>query len=157
MSHRSVTIARISAVVAIVVLVAVAIPRRGHATRHGLDPAAAALLRTIRPAKPSGTRLRVAVLVLENRSYGQVIGNRDAPFLNRLARRYALATNYYALAHPSLPNYVALTSGSTRGAMHDNARRSLARLNLVDELDAARLSWRGGFPSPPGTRDPRGH
>ena len=54
---------------------------------------------------------RVAVLVLENRSYEQVIGRADAPFLNRLAHRYALATNYFAVGHRSLPNYIALTGG----------------------------------------------
>jgi hypothetical protein len=62
---------------------------------------------------------RVALLVLENRSYSEVIDSGDAPFLNRLAHRYALATRYYALTHPSLPNYVALTTGGTGGITTD--------------------------------------
>ena len=57
----------------------------------------------------------VAVMVLENRSYEQVIGSAHAPYINKLARRNALATRYYAIAHPSLPNYVALTGGSVFG------------------------------------------
>jgi hypothetical protein len=48
----------------------------------------------------------------ENHDYGQIVGSPDAPFMNRtLARTCGLATNYHALAHPSLPNYIAATSG----------------------------------------------
>jgi phospholipase C len=48
----------------------------------------------------------------ENHGYGQIVGSPDAPFMNRtLARTCGLATNYHALAHPSLPNYIAATSG----------------------------------------------
>ena len=66
-------------------------------------------------------RSRVVVIVLENRGYGEVVGNPDAPFLNRLARRGALATRYFALAHPSLPNYLGLLGGSTFGIRDDCA------------------------------------
>src|SRR3954466_10881230 len=62
---------------------------------------------------------RVAVLVLENREDRNVIGSRNAPFLTQLAHRHALATRYYALGHPSLPNYLALTAGSTFDVTRD--------------------------------------
>jgi hypothetical protein len=100
------------------------------------------------PADPSGALphpARVAVLVLENRSYEQVIGNPDAPFMNRLARRYALATRYYALAHPSLPNYVAMTSGDTYGLLTDCSVCDTGHHNLVNQLDGARIPWRAYF------------
>ena len=88
---------------------------------------------------------RVAVLVLENRSYDQVIGNPEAPYLNGLARRYALATNYYAIGHPSLPNYIALLGGSTFEIHGDcNVCDTEAR-SLVGQLDAAGLSWKAYF------------
>jgi hypothetical protein len=88
---------------------------------------------------------RVAVMVLENRSYGQVIGNRNAPYLNRLATRNALATRYYAVAHPSLPNYIALTSGST-GEITRNCTGCDSRApNLVNQLDRAGISWKAYF------------
>lgn len=58
----------------------------------------------------------VFVLVLENISAGGVLGNPNLPTLNALAREYGLATNYTGVAHPSLPNYVALLFGSTPSA-----------------------------------------
>jgi len=47
----------------------------------------------------------------ENHDYGSVIGNPDAPAINALAARCGLATRYQALTHPSLPNYMEMTSG----------------------------------------------
>jgi acid phosphatase len=88
---------------------------------------------------------RVAVLVLENRSFEQVIGNPHAPFLNRLARRYALATDYYAVGHRSLPNYIALTGGDTNGINDNCTRCDTERPNLLNQLDAAHVSWRAYF------------
>lgn len=57
---------------------------------------------------------------MENRGYQEVIGSPAAPYINRLAASCGLATNYYAVAHPSLPNYLALTSGSTQGVSDDS-------------------------------------
>src|SRR5919199_1925420 len=88
---------------------------------------------------------RVAVVVLENRSFEQVIGNRSAPFLNRLAHRYALATDYYAVGHRSLPNYIALTGGDTNGIVDDCTTCDTERQNLLNQLDAAHVSWRAYF------------
>jgi hypothetical protein len=48
---------------------------------------------------------------MENHSYGEIIGAADAPYINSLARQCGLATNYHNIAHPSLPNYIAATSG----------------------------------------------
>lgn len=88
---------------------------------------------------------RVAVLVLENKSYGQVIGNRNAPYLNALADRYALATHYYAVSHPSLPNYMALTGGSTFKFAHNCSTCATKAPNLVGQLTAAKVSWKAYF------------
>jgi hypothetical protein len=48
---------------------------------------------------------------MENHSYGSIIGSRAAPYVNSLAARCGLATNYHNISHPSLPNYVGGTSG----------------------------------------------
>jgi phosphatidylinositol-3-phosphatase len=88
---------------------------------------------------------RVAVLVLENRSYNEVIGNPEAPYLNGLARRYALATSYYAIGHPSLPNYIALIGGSTFEIRRDCNGCDVEARSLVGQLDAAGLSWKAYF------------
>lgn len=78
---------------------------------------------TIRAASPCaapGTPhySHVVWIMLENTGYS-VIGSRQAPYLNRLASACGLATKDYAVSHPSLPNYVALTSGSTQGITDD--------------------------------------
>lgn len=81
------------------------------------------------------------VLVLENKSLHSIIGNSQAPYLNGLAKRYALATNYAALAHPSEPNYLGLFSGSTHG-ITDDGSHNVDGPSIATELDAAGRSWR---------------
>jgi hypothetical protein len=92
---------------------------------------------------------KVAVIVLENRSYEQIIGNPHAPYLNSLARRGALATNYYAITHPSLPNYLALTTGGHTGINTDCANCQSESRSLVNQLDAEHISWRAYFENKP--------
>jgi hypothetical protein len=60
----------------------------------------------------------VVWILLENKTYSNIIGNSAAPYINSLARQCALA-HVQAAAHPSLPNYIALTSGSTHGIRDD--------------------------------------
>lgn len=94
----------------------------------------------VRPA--AGPPGHVAVIVLENHEYGDIIGSRSAPYLNSLARRYGLATGMYAITHPSLPNYLALTGGSTFGIDSDCTDCSVGATSIVDQLERAHLSWR---------------
>src|SRR5919201_7055706 len=68
---------------------------------------------------PRSTTSHVVVVVMENKEYGSVIASRSAPYENGLARRYALLTRFYGVAHPSLPNYIALVAGSTLGIHSD--------------------------------------
>src|SRR5260370_3033377 len=56
---------------------------------------------------------KVIVILMENEEYSSIIGDLTAPYINSLAAGGALATQYYAVSHPSLPNYLALTGGST--------------------------------------------
>jgi hypothetical protein len=88
---------------------------------------------------------------MENKDYGSVIGNPDAPFENGLANRYGLSTGSYAVAHPSLPNYLALLGGSTFGITSDCTSCTVDAPNLVDQLEGAGISWKAymeGLPSP---------
>src|SRR3954451_4023538 len=57
----------------------------------------------------------IVVVVEENHSFSEIIGNPQAPYINALAHGGALLTNYHAVAHPSQPNYFALYAGSTFG------------------------------------------
>lgn len=92
---------------------------------------------------------RTAILVLENRSYDDVVDEARAPFLSDLARRGALATRYYALRHPSLPNYLALTTGSTWGLKRNCRACRFDHPSLFGQLDHAHVSWRGYFENLP--------
>ena len=80
------------------------------------------------------------VIMLENREYGQIVGNRSAPYLNSLIARYGLETAYYASRHGSQADYVDLFAGSNLGVV-DNTVRDLSAPNLLEQLDRRGLSW----------------
>jgi hypothetical protein len=61
----------------------------------------------------------VVLIMFENHERGEILGSSSAPTFNRLASEYAQATDELAVAHPSLPNYLALFSGSTQGVTDD--------------------------------------
>ena len=63
------------------------------------------------PAPPD----HIVIVIEENHSFQNVIGNVDAPYMNQLATQGALLTNMYALTHPSQPNYLQFFSGSNQG------------------------------------------
>jgi len=93
----------------------------------------------------------IVLIIMENRECGQVIGSPSAPYLTGLAQRYAQPRAFYGTTHPSLPNYLALTSGLTFGFTDACAGCSVRARNLVDELDAAGISWKTymqGMPVP---------
>lgn len=60
---------------------------------------------------------KVLVVIEENHSLAQM--RAGMPYLFSLAQRYAYATDYRAVAHPSLPNYLAIAGGSTFGVSDD--------------------------------------
>lgn len=83
------------------------------------------------------------LMVMENRELGEVIGSSSsAPYLNSLARQGTLVSGYYAIAHPSLPNYIALLAGSTLGISSDCTDCVAHGSTLVDQLEAAHVGWR---------------
>jgi hypothetical protein len=83
----------------------------------------------------------VWVVMMENTSETSLIGNPNAPFVNQLAQTAGFATNYFGVAHPSQPNYVALTSGSTNGVVDDNDT-TVNATNIVDQLESHHRTWR---------------
>jgi phosphatidylinositol-3-phosphatase len=84
----------------------------------------------------------VVLVVFENHEATSISGNPDAPTFNALARRYATLTSYTAVAHPSLPNYLALVSGSTHGISSDCTECVVQARSLADTLAAAGKSWK---------------
>ncbi len=98
--------------------------------------------------KPSATS-HVIIVVMENKGDTDVIGKPTSPFVNALAKRWGLATQSFAVAHPSLPNYLALTSGSTHGIRSDCTGCTVSGPNIGDQLNAASVSWKAylqGYP-----------
>lgn len=91
------------------------------------------------------TPTHIVIVVEENHSSANVIGNKSAPYMNSLAANGALMTQSYAETHPSEPNYLALFSGGTFGLMSDACPVNAgAAPNLASELLAAGHSF-GGF------------
>ncbi len=86
---------------------------------------------------------RVFVIMLENHSQSSVIGNANAPYINRLADKYQMADHYYGVTHPSMPNYIAAIAGDNFGIQDDEDENvvNLDRKNLVDQLEAHHIKW----------------
>ena len=68
-------------------------------------------------AKP-GTYRHVIWIFMENHSYGTIIGSSQAPYINTVAKECGVVTNDHNITHPSLPNYIAATSGLSYSALH---------------------------------------
>jgi phosphatidylinositol-3-phosphatase len=82
----------------------------------------------------------IYLIVMENHEIGSIVGNRDAPFLNGLIARGALATGYTGVTHPSFPNYLAMFGGSTYG-IRDDGTHIIRAPDLADQIEAARRTW----------------
>jgi len=83
----------------------------------------------------------VFVVVEENHSYSSVIGNSAMPYLNSLASKYGLATQYYANTHPSIGNYFMMTAGQVI-TNNDSYCSTLTQDNIVRHLLTAGKTWK---------------
>lgn len=97
---------------------------------------------TTPPSVHVPTFTHVVLVVFENHELTAIAGSPAAPTFNALARRYATLTSYDAVAHPSLPNYLALVSGSTQGISSDCTECIVEARNLADTLAAAGKTWK---------------
>jgi hypothetical protein len=91
------------------------------------------------------------IIIFENKEFGTVIGSPLMPNFNRLANDYTLLTQYYAVTHPSLPNYIALMSGDTHGIVSDCEDCFINAPSLPDLIEASGRTWKAymeGMPSP---------
>jgi phosphatidylinositol-3-phosphatase len=112
----------------------------------------------------------IVEIMMENTSYGTIIGSSLAPKINALANQYGLATNYYGVTHPSEPNYMAAVAGSFFGVQDDNqfyctpamattdptcsgtiVNHTVSAQSIADQLTAAGKTWKGYFQSLPPT------
>jgi phosphatidylinositol-3-phosphatase len=114
----------------------------------GVRPAAASIPpgRGTAPSGPS----HIAVIVFENHEVGTILDpNSDAPYFRSLATSSVNLTGLYATSHPSLPNYLALTSGSTHGITSDCTTCFVHARNIVDQLERVGITWKAYMESIP--------
>jgi acid phosphatase len=96
------------------------------------------------PPPPSGVVpvfSQVIVVMEENHSYSEVIGNSQMPYLNSLTTQYGLATQYYANTHPSIGNYFELTTGQLV-SNNDSFGGTVSVDNIVRHLITAGKTWK---------------
>jgi phospholipase C len=86
----------------------------------------------------------VVIVVEENADYANIVANPAMPYLNGLANKYGLATNYFANLHPSIPNYMELTTGKTQTIIDAEipATFPVSDDNVVREIVAAGKTWK---------------
>jgi hypothetical protein len=98
------------------------------------------------------TSPHVMVVMMENESISNIIGNSSLPYINNtLVPHYPVLQDAYAVGHPSLPNYLELLSGSTWGVTSDCAPGPGCEgsTNLAGQLDQAGIAWAGYMESMP--------
>ncbi|MEO5887539.1 MAG: alkaline phosphatase family protein [Anaerolineales bacterium] len=84
----------------------------------------------------------IVIIMFENKEFGSVIGNDLMPNYNKLAREYTLLTQYYAVTHPSLPNYIAFIGGDTFGIDSNCNDCFINAPSLPDAIEASGRTWR---------------
>jgi len=84
----------------------------------------------------------IVIIMFENKEFGSVIGNPQMPNFNRLAVEYTLLTQYYAIQHPSLPNYIALMGGDTFGINSNCNDCFINATSLPDLIEASGRTWK---------------
>ena len=92
----------------------------------------------------------IVVIVMENHEYGAIMDpGSDATYLRSLAADSVSMSHVFAITHPSLPNYLALTSGSTQGVTSDCTSCVVDAPNIADQLDGAGITWKAYMESIP--------
>lgn len=104
----------------------------------------------------TGSPRHVIIVMLENRSYGQVIGNSAAPFENSLARSCGVATSMWGATHSSAANYLAVSAGEYPATSVNGCNFAAcadASTSVYQQLDAAGRLWRAYQESMPRSCD----
>jgi hypothetical protein len=84
----------------------------------------------------------IAMIIFENKGFEAVIGNPLMPKFNELAQEYTLLTGYYAVQHPSLPNYLGLVGGDTFSISTDCIDCFIDAPSLPDLIEESGRTWR---------------
>jgi len=103
------------------------------------------------PTSNVGHLDHVFLIYLENKGVGDIVGSPNAPYINSLINSEPYDSNYYALGHPSDPNYIRIVGGSDFGIDYNPTGNVIDANSLMQEMDQAGISWAGyaqGMPYP---------
>jgi hypothetical protein len=84
----------------------------------------------------------IVLVVFENKEFTDVIGIKSMPVFNQLAKTYTLLTQHYAVTHPSLPNYIALTAGDFFDINRNCEDCFINTQSLSDQIEASGRTWK---------------
>jgi len=94
---------------------------------------------------PNGWDGTVFTIVMENKSQGDILGNGQAPYINKLANDNAIAFGYHdPFVHPSEANYLWMVSGENFGVLDDDdpiSHHLDSTSHLADQLEMSGLTW----------------
>jgi Phosphoesterase family len=103
------------------------------------------------PTSDVGQLDHVFLIYLENKGVGDIVGSPNAPYINSLINTEDYDSSYYALGHPSDPNYFRIMGGSDFGIDYNPTGNVIDAPSLMQEMDQAGISWAGygqGMPAP---------
>jgi hypothetical protein len=114
------------------------------------DPSLTAAPLTL-PTSDVGQLDHVFLIYMENKGVGNIVGSPNAPYINSLINTEDYDSNYFALGHPSDPNYFRIMGGSDFGIDYNPTGNVIDAPSLMQEMDQAGISWAGygqGMPAP---------
>jgi hypothetical protein len=117
------------------------------------DPSLTAAPLTV-PTSNVGHIDHVQLIYMENKGVGDIIGSPNAPYINSLINTQDYVSNYYALGHPSDPNYIRIMGGSDFGIAYNPVSNVINAPSLMQEMDQKGITWAGyaqGMPFPGAT------
>lgn len=95
----------------------------------------------------------IVIVIEENHSFEQIIGKSKAPYINSLVEEGALLTRFFALHHPSQPNYFVLFSGDRQKIFNDDCVENsplITNHSLGGQLITSGLTFTGYSEGLPG-------
>jgi hypothetical protein len=101
------------------------------------------------PTSDVGQLDHVFLIYMENKGVGDIVGSPNAPYINSLINTEDYDSNYFALGHPSDPNYIRPVGGSDFGLDYNPAGNVIDAPSLMQEMDQAGISWAGYAQSMP--------
>jgi phosphatidylinositol-3-phosphatase len=134
-----------------------ALATTGHVARTGAVPARAAGTRGLCGLTKTAVKVKhVVVIFMENNSYKTIMSSSSTPYIHSLAGACGLATNYHNITHPSLPEYIAATSGLSRAQLAPflpdctpSPACEWAGNNIFQQLNMKGRGWKGYAESMP--------